>query len=549
MSPRLAMSVARLLPAFLLAFTLATRAEDPPRGAEIFQLRCQVCHQPEGGGVPGVFPPLAKSDWIAKNREQAIRALCEGLTGRIRVNGADFDNAMPAQALNDRDAAEVLNFVGRSWGNEVPPFTADEIKTVRAKTRFPTYEVLVRASEYQPLPRPPAGYSVREVARMPEGEFGTRLAGDGKGPIAYVLTQTGNIWRLDSSAGTLEKVISATDYLKPSRGGISALGLMLAPDGVLWISTNQEIKRGKEYPLNETCIHRTPPISTDGKVGKPTTWFTHSYPHGGGFTHGVSHLAFGPDGLLYMSSGSRTDGNEKPPNHPDSPAGEVDTTACVWRFDPRAKEPAIEIFARGIRNPYGFAWDDQGRLFSVTNGPDANAAEEMDCLEKGRHYGFPYQFADWPVAPGKPYPHTPPPPPGLEFTLPVKNDGPAAGKGLSTFDPHSSPAGMIWCGPDFPPPLGGTFLISRYGNLLGEGRTGIKEDCGFDVLSVRISGEAPGALHAKIETVLAPLGRPLDVLHHGPGRALILEYTRPINFKDSLGWLSGRIIELSAGAK
>jgi hypothetical protein len=50
---------------------------------------------------------------------------------------------------------------------------------------------------------------------------------------------------------------------------------------------------------------------------------------------------------------------------------------------------------------------------------------------------------------------------------------------------------------------------------------------------------------AKVSTVLAPLGRPLDVVRAGPGRALILEYTRPTDFKNKLGWLPGRILELA----
>jgi hypothetical protein len=48
-----------------------------------------------------------------------------------------------------------------------------------------------------------------------------------------------------------------------------------------------------------------------------------------------------------------------------------------------------------------------------------------------------------------------------------------------------------------------------------------------------------------METLLAPLGRPLDVHPIGKGRLLILEYTRTTNFKDRLGWLPGRIIELA----
>ena len=69
-------------------------------------------------------------------------------------------------------------------------------------------------------------------------------------------------------------------------------------------------------------------------------------------------------------------------------------------------------YARGIRNAYGFAWDDAGNLFTFSNGPDYNAPEEMDFIQQGRHYGFPFQFADWPVKAGFPYPHTPAPPAG-----------------------------------------------------------------------------------------------------------------------------------------
>src|SRR5205823_3886870 len=98
----------------------------------------------------------------------------------------------------------------------------------------------------------------------------------------------------------------------------------------------------------------------------------------------------------------------------------------------------------GIRNAYGFAWDGQGNLFTFSNGPDYNAPEEMDFIEQGRHYGFPFQFADWPARPGFPYAHTPAAPVGLEFTYPVVNLGPDGGgsaAGLCTFDPHSSPGG------------------------------------------------------------------------------------------------------------
>jgi hypothetical protein len=59
-------------------------------------------------------------------------------------------------------------------------------------------------------------------------------------------------------------------------------------------------------------------------------------------------------------------------------------------------------------------------------------------------------------------------------------------------------------------------------------------------------GSAPTASwRTQVNTVLAPMGRPLDVVRAGPGRALILEYTRPTDFKNKLGWLPGRLVELA----
>ena len=103
---------------------------------------------------------------------------------------------------------------------------------------------------------------------------------------------------------------------------------------------------------------------------------------------------------------------------------------------------------------------------------------------------------------------------------------------------------MIWCGHDWPESLRGSFLITRFGNLLGP--PAAPEDVGFDLLSARLRPRAGGGWEARVTSVLAPLGRPLDIVRTGPGRAFILEYTRPINFRDKLGWLPGRVIELSA---
>src|SRR5580658_3329273 len=60
-------------------------------GRDLYVHNCFVCHQSNGQGVPGVFPPLAKSDLIATNLERAIKALAEGMSGEIEVLGKKFN--------------------------------------------------------------------------------------------------------------------------------------------------------------------------------------------------------------------------------------------------------------------------------------------------------------------------------------------------------------------------------------------------------------------------------------------------------------------------
>lgn len=537
-----------LVAAILLLAPFA-RADAPAdqlaRGEKIYAEKCLICHQAAGQGAPPVYPPLAASDWLLADRERAIKVLCEGLSGTIVVNGQSYTNIMPAQVLDDRQAADVMTFITNSWGNEDEPFTADEVAAARRKSRFKTFDALVHATAFQPLPKPPAGWRVRELVELPE--FCTRLASDGSGRLVFALTQKGGVYALEPASPALVPILKGADYIDVERGDHVALGLTVGPDGRLWLVTNQKLTKGVPIYTNEVVIWRsTEPAKAEPIKVEP--WFKTTYPHGvGGMNHGVSHLAFGPDGRLYVASGSRTDAGEGSEDPKFFKGGEVETTACLWRFDPRAAKPQIEVIARGLRNPYGFAWDGSGNLFTASNGPDANAAEELDFIQPGRHYGFPYQFADSPAKAGHPYKHTPPAPPGLDFTMPVRNVGPAAGghpaKPMATFDPHSSPGGIIWCGDDFPEPLRRRFLITRFGNLLGPPAS--PEDVGFDVVSAHLEKQDDGSWKARVETVLAPLGRPLDVHAIGGGRALVLEYTRPTNFKEGLGWLPGRIIELA----
>jgi mono/diheme cytochrome c family protein len=105
--------------------------------------QCQGCHQANGAGIPGVFPPLAghvPEILAAKGgREYLIQVMLYGLQGQITIKGAKYQGAMPAYAqLKDEEIAGLLNHISTQWGNKFPAgqkaFTADEVKAQRAKT-------------------------------------------------------------------------------------------------------------------------------------------------------------------------------------------------------------------------------------------------------------------------------------------------------------------------------------------------------------------------------------------------------------------------------
>lgn len=108
-----------------------TIEERVTRGKRIYDTSCFACHQMNGQGLPGAFPPLAKSDYL-NNKTKAISAVVHGLEGKITVNGKEFDSIMPAQILSDEDVANVLTYVYSAWGNSKKVVTPAEVKAVRA---------------------------------------------------------------------------------------------------------------------------------------------------------------------------------------------------------------------------------------------------------------------------------------------------------------------------------------------------------------------------------------------------------------------------------
>jgi mono/diheme cytochrome c family protein len=110
---------------------------DTGLGEKMYKLNCSICHQPNGMGIPGQFPPLAGSDWVLEEGpNRIIRLMLNGVQGPITVNGQPFNNAMPPwrELMNDADVSAVATYIRTTWGNKAPPVKPEEVKAIRDAT-------------------------------------------------------------------------------------------------------------------------------------------------------------------------------------------------------------------------------------------------------------------------------------------------------------------------------------------------------------------------------------------------------------------------------
>jgi nitrite reductase (NO-forming) len=111
--------------------TAKTVADRVSMGKAVYTQNCAACHQPDGKGIASAFPPLAKSDVLAKRDTKSIIGIVKnGLTGEIVVNGEKYNGVMPALGLSDDDIANVLTYVYSAWGNTKKTITPEDVRSV-----------------------------------------------------------------------------------------------------------------------------------------------------------------------------------------------------------------------------------------------------------------------------------------------------------------------------------------------------------------------------------------------------------------------------------
>lgn len=107
-------------------------AERMQMGKILYETNCAACHQQDGKGLKGVFPPLANSDYLMAREDKGIGIVLHGLSGEIMVNGEVYDGVMPQMRLGDDEIASILTYVRNSWGNKGNLVTAEEVSNVRS---------------------------------------------------------------------------------------------------------------------------------------------------------------------------------------------------------------------------------------------------------------------------------------------------------------------------------------------------------------------------------------------------------------------------------
>jgi glucose/arabinose dehydrogenase len=233
------------------------------------------------------------------------------------------------------------------------------------------------------------------------------------------------------------------------------------PDGNLYVSQQSgeivELVIGRDgFPIGSLLVGKTPAdllgltfvgaelfVSYTGNVAElklvnGTVSSTHvvlsGLPHG---RHQNDEIVYGKDGFLYMGIGSTGDRTN----------GEDPRSATIVRFKPDGSN--LEVFAKGLRNPYGLAFDKDGNLFATDNGPDNPAApDELDHVTEGGDYGFPNYFGA--------------PPNGSKTIGPV-----------TTLQTHSSSDGFtFYYGAGFPAEYVGNAFIAQWGANRGDSSIG-----------------------------------------------------------------------------
>ncbi|MEY2646193.1 MAG: c-type cytochrome [Sediminibacterium sp.] len=110
-------------------------AQNMANGKKIYELRCLVCHQADGGGVPNMNAPLdGASNVVGNDIARMVKIIRNGYNERVALDGFYYSNAMTANPdLKDTDIADVLSYIRNSWSNKASKVTLAQVQKVKKK--------------------------------------------------------------------------------------------------------------------------------------------------------------------------------------------------------------------------------------------------------------------------------------------------------------------------------------------------------------------------------------------------------------------------------
>lgn len=103
-------------------------------GKDVYSRTCAACHQQNGQGLSGAFPPVANSDYLNEDIGRAIDVILNGLRGEITVNGEVFNSVMPGQNLTEEEVANVLTYITHQWDNTPVEVTPEMVQAQKEKS-------------------------------------------------------------------------------------------------------------------------------------------------------------------------------------------------------------------------------------------------------------------------------------------------------------------------------------------------------------------------------------------------------------------------------
>ena len=138
------------------------------RGKKVFSANCQTCHQANGLGVSGQYPPLAGSEFTTGGSRRMAMIVLKGLQGPVTVKGQQFGTAVMQpwdKTLTDKQIADVMTYERTEWGNSASPVTPEQIAAFRKE-----------------LANHPESFSAPEVLAAPDQDLAGGAPAGGASP-------------------------------------------------------------------------------------------------------------------------------------------------------------------------------------------------------------------------------------------------------------------------------------------------------------------------------------------------------------------------------